>query len=249
MIEPPVLASASGVLGAAWDVLQRVLGVSDASTRTLLDWTGTLFERQGYLVTFLGVLLENTLFFGFLVPGALLLVVAGMAAENGDVSLALVFGAGLGGALIGDTLSYLTGRYLWSRAFAKDLERLVGRLREPLQRNSAWLVLSYHFAGYTRMIGPTAAGLFQLPFRRWAPFDYGGVTAWVIAYLGAGYILAMFGIDLEAAKRNVRIIDLVLLAMAVVAIGLFLRNSLRRREGPADAAAVTVEPVDETATN
>ncbi len=249
MIEPSVLASASGVLGTAWDLLQRVLGVSDASTRQLLDWTGTLFERQGYLVTFLGVLLENTLFFGFLVPGALLLVVAGMAAQNGDVSLLLVFACGLSGAFIGDTMSYLTGRYVWSRAFAQDLERLAGRLREPLERNSRWLVLSYHFAGYTRMIGPTAAGLFQLPFRRWAPFDYGGVTAWVIAYLGAGYILSMFGIDLEAAKRNVRIVDLVLLAMAVIAIGLFLRSSLRRRERPADAAVVTVEPVDEIAPN
>ncbi len=231
-------------LSGAWDALRQALGWWDAGTRHILDWTGSLFERQGYLVAFLGVLLENTLFFGFLVPGVLVLIIAGMAAQNGDVSLALVGAAALGGAVIGDTLSYLSGRHLWWRAVGSDaFARVVERLREPLQQNSPWLILSYHFAGYTRMVGPTAAGLFRLPFRRWALFDYTGVTIWVAAYLAAGYILASFGIDLEAAKRNVRVVDLVLLAMAIVLIGTMLRRMLRSME--AAPAAVEVAPDNE----
>lgn len=238
----PDWLAAHPILGI-WEVVRQALQWSDWTTRHMLEWTGNLFARQGYLVTFLGVLLENTLFFGFLVPGVLVLVVAGMAAQNGDVSLTLVAGTALAGALIGDTVSYLSGRYVWSRALGETLVRAAERLREPLQRNSSWLILSYHFAGYSRVVGPTAAGLFRLPFRRWALFDYVGVTVWVAVYLVAGYLLATFGIDLEAAKRNVRIVDLVLLAMAVVVIGTLLRRMSRRRQRPAPVRRA--EPEDE----
>jgi len=235
---------AGDALLGVWESLRHLLQWSDWTTRHMLDWTGSLFARQGYLVTFLGVLLENTLFFGFLVPGVLVLVVAGMAAENGDVSLTLVGGAALAGALLGDTVSYISGRYLWSRALGGSFARVAERLREPLERNSGWLILSYHFAGYSRVVGPTAAGLFRLPFGRWMLFDYVGVTAWVAAYLAAGYVLATFGIDLEAAKRNVRLFDLVLLAMVVVAVAAVLRRMSRRRGQPAPAPEG--EPKDET---
>ena len=51
------------------------------------------------------------------------------------------------------------------------------RVREPVESNSVWIILGYHFAGYSRVVGPVAAGIFQIPYRRWAPLDYAGGIA------------------------------------------------------------------------
>ena len=53
--------------------------------------------------------------------------------------------------------------------------------------NSVWIILGYHFAGYSRVVGPVAAGLFQIPYRRWAPLDYAGQVWSAARGLFGGY--------------------------------------------------------------
>jgi membrane protein DedA with SNARE-associated domain len=180
--------------------------------RWAADTVQSLFEDYGYWVVFFGTLCENTLLVGLIVPGALVVLLAGLAAHDGTISWPEAIVLGIAGTIIGDTISYFLGRYGWSRfGQTKFLQDLFEKAREPLLRRGAWFVLLYHFAGYTRVIGPTAAGLLRMPYRRWAPIDYGGAVLWIFCYFGIGYGLGVAGLTLDSTDKYFRYVEWALL--------------------------------------
>ncbi len=193
-----------------------------------------LFESYGYLTVFLAPLLENTILLGAILPGALVMLLAGLGAHDGLIRLWPAIPLGILGAWIGDTVSYGIGRFGWQKLGPESrLVRLSERMREPLLEQSAWLVLLYHFAGYSRVVGPAASGFIRMPFGRWVLLDYAGSAAWVVVYVMGGYLLGVFGLSLEATDRNVRVFEALLFALAVVAVAVVMNRSLgrRRQEG------------------
>jgi membrane protein DedA with SNARE-associated domain len=198
---------------------------------SLLRWAAdavqSLFEDYGYWVVFFGTLCENTLLVGLNIPGALVVLLAGLAAHDGTISWPEAIVLGVLGTVIGDTLSYFMGRYGWSRfGRTKFLSDLVEKVQEPLLRRGTWFVLLYHFAGYPRVIGPTAAGLLRMPYRRWAPVDYGGAVLWILGYCGIGYRLGMAGLTLDSTDSYFRYVEWALL----IAIGTWAYFLIQRHQ-------------------
>lgn len=194
----------------------------------IADALRDLFESYGYWVVLVGTLLENTLFLGLLVPGAIVLLAAGLFAHEGIVSAPIAIAVGIVGTIAGDTISYAVGRFGWHRVFRnRSFGRWSERVREPLMRWSGWFVLFYHFAGYSRLVGPAAAGILRMPVRRWAPIDYAGATLWVSSHVMAGYVLGMLGVTLDPANERFRIFEWFLFAVFAVWVLLVLRSSQR----------------------
>ncbi len=193
--------------------------------RGSVDAADSLFESYGYWVVFFGTLFENTLLLGAIIPGALVVIIAGLAAQDGTISLPIAFVMGVTGTIIGDTISYFLGRFGWSRI--PRLREPVERIREPLMRRGALFVISYHFAGYTRIVGPTAAGLFRMPFRAWAIADYLGAALWVAAYMGAGYALGLAGLTLDSTDEYFRYVEWGLLAVVLIWFYYLYRMAMR----------------------
>ena len=206
MLTPLALLLLLSLTGDALDVLRWIVGLPEAifhGYSWLLRWVAgsvhSLFESYGYWVIFLGTLTENTLFLGVIVPGLIVVVLGGLAAYEGSISLPLAVALGIAGTVIGDTVSYFMGRFGWSRVSqSTSIREFADRVREPLLRRGALFVLLYHFAGYTRVVGPASAGLLQMPYRRWAPFDYAGAVLWVTSFMAAGYVLGALGVSLDA---------------------------------------------------
>jgi membrane protein DedA with SNARE-associated domain len=199
---------------------------------SLLRWAAdaaqSLFEDYGYWVVFFGTLFENTLLVGLIVPGALVVLLAGLAAHDGTISWPEAILLGIAGTIIGDTISYFLGRYGWSRFGQTKLVRdLYEKAREPLLRRGVLFVLFYHFAGYTRVIGPTTAGLLRMPYRVWAPADYGGAVLWICAYFGIGYGLGIAGVTLDSTDRFFRFVEWGLLVAAAVWVYFLLQAHSR----------------------
>jgi membrane protein DedA with SNARE-associated domain len=193
--------------------------------RWAVDAAQSLFEDYGYWVVFFGTLFENTLLVGLIVPGALVVLLAGLAAHDGTISWPEAVALGVAGTIIGDTISYFLGRYGWSRfGQTKMLRDLYEKAREPILRRGVLFVLVYHFAGYTRVIGPTAAGLLRMPYRTWAPADYGGAVLWICAYFGIGYGLGVAGLTLDSTDSYFRFVEWALL----IAVGLWMYYILQK---------------------
>jgi membrane protein DedA with SNARE-associated domain len=218
----------------------------------LIAKTEQLFANYGYYVVFFGVLAENSMFLGLFVPGAIILVLAGLAAENGAINLGLVLVLAIVATILGDTRSYLIGRLGWARFMERGaMGRALDRVREPVTSNSVWIILGYHFAGYSRVIGPVAAGIFQIPFRRWAPLDYTGGVLWVIAFTAVGYILGLAGVEFGDTKRMVQLVEIGIFVLFCLAVAFaFFRYYQSRddeggRSGGPDSRSTVIVPVND----
>jgi membrane protein DedA with SNARE-associated domain len=242
-----------------FEPLSDALESFDWVTERAIRIAKELFERYGYLTVFLAPMLENTIFLGALIPGTLVMLLAGLSANEGLISFWPAVLLGVCGAIIGDTISYGIGRFGWQRLGPETrIVKWSERMRGPLIDHSVWLILSYHFAGYSRLIGPAASGFLRIPFLRWALLDYVGVTAWVLVFLSAGYALGAAGLSLDESDRNVQIFELILFGFFIIAILTILRAAnraaARRRPeetrvisaaGASDGRAAPVAPEDE----
>lgn len=206
--------------------LQDALGWYRDLTEALLAVAEWVFREYGYLATFLAPLVENSFLLGLFIPGAVIMVVAGLGAHDGLINPFIATPLGIAGAIIGDVLSYIIGRYGWKRMLRGGrFDAWTERIREPLMESATSLVLMYHFFGYTRLIGPTAAGFMRMPFRKWAPLDFIGASLWVVAFMGGGYLLGVLGLALDDTERNVRVFEWLLF----VAFVLWWLLTVRRR--------------------
>lgn len=196
------------------DAIQAVAGAYSSLIRWAADSVHTLFERYGYLAVFLGTLSENTLFVGLIVPGSLVIILAGISAHDGTFSAPLALVVGVAGTIIGDTISYCLGRFGYARF--GFLRKATETIREPILQRGTAFVLTYHFAGYTRVVGPTAAGVLRMPFIKWALADYAGAVLWVSTYIGIGYGLGIAGLTLDSTDEYFRYLEWILLALVAV---------------------------------
>jgi len=214
------------------------------------EWTlrqlERLFKDYGYWVVFFGVLLENSMFLGLLVPGSIILILAGLAAENGAINVYYVIGLAAVATIIGDTVSYLIGRFGGTKALERaGVGDMVERVREPMESNSTWIILAYHFAGYSRAVGPAAAGLFRIRYRKWAPLDYMGGCLWALAFTGLGVVLGLAGVEFGDTKRMVRLLELAFLGIFAVAITVAIVRAQRGDGRGKGEPATVVVPVDD----
>jgi membrane protein DedA with SNARE-associated domain len=226
----PYLPFADSVIS---DLVRWLIGVPEAifhGYASILEWAADsirdLFDKYGYLVIFLGTLCENTLLLGLVVPGVIVVLLAGINSHDGGMNP--IYAALLGslGAIIGDTISYFMGRFGWARlGRGESMRAFSEKVREPLIQRGAFFVLVYHFAGYTRLFGPTAAGLLRMPYRKWAPLDHVGATIWVSSFIGIGYGLGAAGITLDSTDSYFRYIEWGLLAIIAVWLTLLFRSS------------------------
>lgn len=197
-----------------------------------IDKTETLFREHGYWVVFLAVLAENSAFLGLLVPGSVVLILGGLAAQNGSINIFFVLGLAVLATCLGDTISYMFGRLGWARIFQRgSVGDAIEKLRGPVEANSKWLILAYHFAGYSRVVGPMAAGIFHLPYRKWAPLDYAGGALWVLAFTSIGFVMGMAGVEFGDTKRMVQLLEIMVLVMLVVAIYFSIGRMMGKGEG------------------
>ena len=184
---------------------------------------------------FLGAALESAAFLGFLVPGETIVIGAGVLASFGVLDLPETLVIAVSGAVIGDNVGYLLGRRL-GRPWLERHGRLVGmhggmlrRMDELFARHGGKAVLIGRFVGFLRAMAPFAAGAAHMPYRRFAPYNAVGATAWAVGFVLLGYFL---GSSWTVVERWIGRVGLVVGAAALVAAVLWLRGARRRGARP-----------------
>ena len=174
--------------------------------------------------------LETGAFVGLVVPGETVVVVGGMAASDGDVSLPLIGLVAWIGALLGDATSFHLGRRYGSKVIGPIARRLrisderLSALERTLARHGGKTVLVGRFMGYIRALAPFMAGASGMRYRDLAPWSLAGSGLWAFAFTLAGF---QFADAVESASRRT---SLALAAIAtVVALVLVLRHRRRAR--------------------
>lgn len=128
---------------------------------------------------------------GIIIPGTFLLFAVAVLAGSGALTLGETLALAYCGGLLGDALSYATGRY-----FHQDIRRLPGLRHHPqwlagaelyFQRYGVASLLVGRFIGPLRPMLPMVAGMLNMPAGRFIAVSLLAAAGWVIAYLLPGW--------------------------------------------------------------
>ena len=179
----PVIVTAAVlwfVLGPP-DIEGLLTDVSD----TLGTWTYVLVGGLAFL--------ETGAFVGLIAPGETAIVLGGVVAASGRISLVVVILIAWVCAALGDLASFWLGRRL-GRKFLHRQPWLpharVEQVEHFYARHGAKAILVGRFIGLVRAVSPFLAGSSGLSLRGFVPWSLLGTFVWATAFTLIGYLFA-----------------------------------------------------------
>jgi undecaprenyl-diphosphatase len=198
---------------------------------SLIELIQPNFVRWGYLIVFAMGLLENSAFVGAVIPGDVVLLLAGFYVQRSSLDLAPVVALAFTGALLGDTLGYCIGRFGGRRI----VERFGGGRLLPHQRlervdryfreYGMWAVALGRLAPVVRTVNTFAAGLARMPFPRFVSAVALAASVWAITVPILGFL---FSGSLEAVRSTLGWVGVVVFLVFAGALIFTYRRMSRR---------------------
>ena len=181
------------------------------------------------------------------VEGESVVLIAGVAAAAGHMALHWVFVAAFVGSYLGDQLWFHVGRRYGKRLLLRfpRFQGPANRVLRLLERYDTGFILTFRFIYGVRNVTPFALGMSNVSAARFALLNFVAAGMWAVTFAGAGYV---FGQAVIALVGDIKAyIGYVLLALLILAFGLWLLKLLRRRRenngGPKPAAQRQAPPV------
>ncbi len=167
---------------------------------------------------------ETAIFLGFVLPGEAAVVVGGVLASRGHLSLPLLVTVVVVAAVTGPLIGYEIGRRLGARLFGvRALARMPGavdRARAALRDRGGVAVLGGRFIAVARALMPAAAGAVGMPYRVFLIGNVAGGVAWGVGYCLLGYLAGSAYVAVERTVGTgiaIAVAVVVLAAIATVA--------------------------------
>ena len=219
---------AGGLLAAATlaAVVSGVVRLPDLEG-ALTDLSDTLGPWTYALVAALAFA-ETGAFIGLLAPGETAIVLGGVVAAHGDVSLPVMIVVAWTAAALGDLASFTLGQRL-GRRFVIARGPRFGVTAPRLERVEAFFdqhgpkaILVGRFVGLVRAVAPFLAGASGMKLRAFLPWSLLGTLVWTTSFTLVGYAFSeSFGAAAGALTHGA-------LALAVLAAVLLGARELRR---------------------
>lgn len=145
-----------------------------------------------YLVIAALVFGETAVFVGFFLPGEIAVILGGVLASRGHLSLPLLMIIVALAAITGPFVGYEIGKRMGDRIFAsRALSRVRGgteKARTVLSNRGGLAVLLGRFVAIVRAIMPAAAGAAAVRYRTFALYNVIGGLIWGVGYCALGYL-------------------------------------------------------------
>jgi len=183
-----------GALAAAGAALIGFGVIELPNVEHLIEQTGEALGKWTYLAVGLLAFLETGAFIGLVAPGETTVIVGGLVAGQGQISLLLLIAIVWTCAVLGDLTSYALGRRL-GRDFmvrhgarVKITEARLEQVEAFFERRGGQTILIGRFIGLVRAIAPFIAGASRMPLRKFLPYDVLGAGLWAMTFCVLGYV-------------------------------------------------------------
>lgn len=144
-----------------------------------------------YAVIGVLVFVEAALFVGFVVPGETAVLLGGLLASTGHLSLWLLLALVIGAGVLGDSVGFEVGRRLGPRISGlRPLRRHAARIdaaRGYLRQRGGRAVVLGRFTAFLRAVMPALAGASEMSYRRFLVFNVLGGLVWGSGVTLLGY--------------------------------------------------------------
>ena len=179
----------------------------------------SLLTAYGYPILVIGTFFE----------GETVMILAGVAAHIGYLSLDWVIICGFCGTFFGDQLYFFLGRRHGKSMLTRhpSWQAPANSVFDKLKRHQNLLILSFRFLYGIRTVTPFVIGMSDVSYRRFALLNIIGAGIWAISIGFAGYY---FGQAVETVLGDIKRYELELIAGIVgLAALIWLTHFYRRR--------------------
>ncbi|HEY9061735.1 MAG TPA: VTT domain-containing protein [Pseudobacteroides sp.] len=214
-------------------VLQSISFLSNLDTQ-IIDMIHK-FGSLTYLFLFLIVFCQTGLFLAPFLPGESLLFVVGTLSASGTMNIWVVTISLMLAAIFGDTVNYNFGKYFGPKIFKKQNAWLLNRkhLDEShafYERHGGKTVIIAKFLPLVRTVAPFAAGMGNMPYKKYLSYNIIGSIAWVAINVFMGYF---FG-KIPMVKRNFFLVIIAVIGISIIpGIVTWLVRMLRNKRAAA----------------
>jgi membrane protein DedA with SNARE-associated domain/membrane-associated phospholipid phosphatase len=224
---------AAGAVAVTAGVLIGTGVIELPNLEKLIEDIGTRLGKWTYLLVGALAYLETGAFVGLVAPGETAVLVGGVVAGQGQISLLVLIAIVWGCAVAGDLTSYVLGRRL-GRAWllrhgdrVKITEDRLHQVERFFERRGGLTILIGRFIGLVRALAPFIAGTSRMPLRVFLPYDIVGAGAWATTFCVLGYVFW------QSFDKVTQYVSRGLFAFgSVVAVGLALYALVRLRRDP-----------------
>ena len=172
-----------------------------------------------YVLLFAIIFAETGLVVTPFLPGDSLLFAVGAlsATEGSPIKVVQVTLLLLVAAILGDAVNYSIGKRIGPKVFDRPDSRFLKQehLRKTqrfYEKHGGKTIVIARFVPIVRTFAPFVAGIGQMQYRRFALFNVTGGIAWVVGFIGAGYL---FG-NLPIVKQNFHIVIVGIIVLSVL---------------------------------
>jgi undecaprenyl-diphosphatase len=164
------------------------------NAKTLIENLAKALGKGTYALVAIMAFLETGAFVGLIAPGEFTVIVGGVIAGQGTISVILLLGIVWLSCVLGDSASFFVGRRL-GRSFLERNGPRVKITHERLAQVDAYFdkhggktILIGRFIGIVRAVAPFIAGASGLAYRRFLPYSVIGTGLWGTFYTLLGYL-------------------------------------------------------------
>lgn len=189
------------------------------------------------LLVFLLPGLEAAAFIGVVFPGEIAVLLGGVAASQGSVSITLVLLAACLGAVLGDQVGYVVGREWGEKVLRKIPDRLLDEDR--LQRGRAYVrrmgakgVILGRWTAALRALVPGLAGMSRMSYPRFLIANIIGGVGWALFVGVIGYLAGDSYKKVESALGSVSYVLLGLIVFGLIALHVVRQRRARAAAQP-----------------
>ncbi|MFM9139150.1 MAG: VTT domain-containing protein, partial [Solirubrobacterales bacterium] len=206
-LEPPLLVG--GVLVAIGLCVYGSGLVQLPNIEEVLLTVGQTLGAWTYLLVPVLAFLETGAFIGLLAPGETAMILGGVVAGQGEISVVTLIALVWIAAILGDGFSFWLGRRLGREFLVRHGPRfritpeVIERVEGFFEKHGGKAILLGRFVGIVRAVAPFLAGTGKMSFRRFLPYDILGAGLWATTFILLGYVFwQSLGTVLEYAKKG-----------------------------------------------
>jgi membrane protein DedA with SNARE-associated domain/membrane-associated phospholipid phosphatase len=185
LIAAAVVVVVLGVLAAGVVHIPKLETLIRHLAHALGKWTYALVGAMAFL--------ETGAFVGFIAPGEFTVILGGVIAGEGEISILPLIGLVWICAVSGDSLSFLIGRRVGRQFMLKYGPRIridehrFKQVEDYFDRHGGKTIVIGRFIGFVRPLAPFIAGTSRLPYMRFLPYSVLGTGLWGTTFCLLGY--------------------------------------------------------------
>jgi membrane-associated protein len=205
---------------------------------SITDWLSHSSGPVVYTVVAALVFCEDALFFGFVLPGETAVVLGGVVAGQGRVSVYWLAAVVVVAAVAGDSIGYEVGRRFGPRILQtkalRGHEVRIEHARDFIRRRGPAAVFLGRFIAFFRALMPALAGMSRMPYPTFLLFNALGGLVWGVGFTLLGYFAGTAYKRVEKTAGTAVAITVAVIVVAALVVWEIRRHRGARGGGDAD---------------